>query len=108
MSVSYPYTLPASYYPPVQAATSAAVAADGPVFTPVPEVKPETITVSKVTTLIEDLFPDDEDQANPDTILKVEGDTVVEEAWPVNPVTGRPISRQAMYKRRKKMERSNE
>lgn len=102
MSVSYPYPLPPSYYPPVQAAASAAVA-DVPVFTPVPEVKiPD---VKKVITL--PIIEDVEDEL-PDTILKVEGDTVVEEAWPINPVTGRPISRQAMYKRRKKEERSNE
>lgn len=114
MSVSYPYPLPPSYYPPVQAA--AAVTPESlPVFTPhavtpvekiptvkIPDVKPE----SKVATLIEDLFP--EDEANPDTILTVVGDSVIEEPWPINPETGRPISRQAMYKRRKKQERLNE
>jgi hypothetical protein len=98
MSISYPYPLPPSYYPPVQAASAAAVAPAGPVFTPVPDVKMPD--VKKVITLpiIEDVEDD-----FPDTILKVSGgDTVVEEPWPINPVTGKPISRQAMYKRRKK------
>lgn len=113
MSISYPYPLPPSYYPPVQAASAAAIAPAGPVFTPVPEVKMPPLTLPEVkpivkveSMLIEELFPGGD---VPDTILKVSGDEVVEEAWPINPVTGKPISRQAMYKRRKKLEeRSNE
>ena len=71
MSVSYPYPLPPSYYPPVTAAAAVAVAPE-PVFTPVPVQPP---------------------------LLKVIPDK--SQAWPLN-AQGRPISRQAMYKRRKK------
>ena len=85
MSISYPYPLPPSYYPPVPGAAATAIAPE-PVFTPVPEVVP-VVAVKPLTFAA--------------TMAKV-----AEKDWPVN-AKGKPISRQALWKRQQKEKLQN-
>lgn len=73
-NVPYPYPLPPHYYP--AATVVAAVAVAVPVLD-----KPVFVPVPPVKPVVE---------TKPD--------------WPINPKTGRPVSRQAMWKQRKKEE----